>query len=48
MKNWPAFENCSTAPKIVKRMISDDDTSTGEPKMPSSVMYIVPTRRPMS
>jgi hypothetical protein len=29
-------------------MISDDDTSTGEPNTPSSVMYIVPTRRPMS
>jgi hypothetical protein len=33
---------------MVKRMISEDDTSTGVPKMPSRVMYIVPTSRPRS
>ena len=30
MKNLPAPEYCRNAPKIVNRMISDDDTSTGD------------------
>ena len=29
----------------MKRMISEDDTSIGTPKMPSSVMYMCPTIR---
>jgi TRAP-type uncharacterized transport system fused permease subunit len=44
----PAPECCRKAPKIVNRMISDADTSTAEPKMPSSVMYMWPTSRPPS
>ncbi len=28
-------------------MISDEDTSTATPKMPSSVMYMKPTSRAM-
>ena len=48
MKNLPALEYCSTAPKMVNRMISVDDTSIAAPKMPSSVMYMWPTMRPSS
>ncbi len=33
---------------MVNRMISDEATSMATPKMPSSVMYITPTRRPIS
>jgi hypothetical protein len=44
----PAPDCCRNAPKIVNRMISDDATSTATPKMPSSVMYMTPTRRPIS
>ena len=38
MKNFPAPEAWSTAPKIVNSTIRLDDTSTAEPKMPSRVM----------
>ena len=31
MKNLPAPENCRKAPKIVNRMISDEETSTATP-----------------
>ena len=48
MKNLPAPEYWRNAPKIVNRMISDDDTSTATPKIPSSVMYRWPVRRDTS
>ncbi len=38
MKNLPAPENCSTAPKMVKRMMRLEETSTAVPNTPSSVM----------
>ena len=38
MKKWPAPDWCRTAPKMVKRMMRLEDTSTVVPKMPSSVM----------
>ena len=47
-KNLPAPENWRNAPKIVNRMMSEDDTSTATPKIPSRVMYMWPTRRPTS
>jgi hypothetical protein len=38
MKNFPAPLRSSTAPKIEKRMMYVDATSSGVPKMPSNVM----------
>jgi hypothetical protein len=33
---------------MVNRMMSEDDTSTATPKIPSRVMYMWPTSRPTS
>jgi hypothetical protein len=48
IKNFPAPLNCRNAPKIVKRIMSVDETSTAVPKTPSSVMYMNPTSRDRS
>ena len=45
MKNLPAPLNCKNAPKMVNRIIRVAETSTAVPKIPSSVMYMKPTRR---
>ena len=43
MKNFPAPECCRNEPKIVNSTISVAETSTGTPKIPSSVMKRCPT-----
>ena len=48
MKNGPAPDLARIAPKMVNRMMKVAHTFSGTPKMPSSVMYSVPTKRAAS